>query len=99
MTDSAVQAPTVLVYLPHQLRAQVKGRRSIQASGNTVRELIDSLDAQFPGLRFNFCYETGDLRQFVRVYVDGEDVHYLQELDTPLTDSSTVHILHSVAGG
>ena len=61
--------------------------------------VIAALDAQYPGLRFNLCHETGELRPFVNIFLEGESVRFLQGLDTPLMGGATVHIIHSVAGG
>lgn len=57
------------------------------------------LDSEYPGIVFRICYETGELRPFVNVFVGSENVKYLQGLDTPVGDGDTVFIVHSVAGG
>ncbi len=90
---------SVTVTLPTALRARVGQRTHIPVSGQTIREVIDSLDHEFPGLRFNFCYETGELRPFVNIFLDGVNVRYLSGLDTPVHDGAAIHILPSVAGG
>ncbi len=64
-----------------------------------MREIIVALDQVFPGLRFNFCTETGELRPFVNIFVDGRNIRYAAALDTPVAAGSVVYILHSVAGG
>ena len=64
-----------------------------------MREIIDALERDYPGLRFNICHETGELRPFVNVFLDTEEVRYLQGLDTPVRPGATIHIIHSVAGG
>src|SRR5947209_20295590 len=97
--DPSTTAPTVQVTIPHPLRSKVGNRRAVMASGHTVREILDSLEHSFPGLRFNLCYETGELRPFVNIFLEGENIRYLQGLDTPVTASATLHILPSVAGG
>jgi len=68
-------------------------------AGHTIREIIDALDQNYPGLRFNLCHETGELRPFVNIFLNRENIRYLQGLDTPVTAGATVHILQSVAGG
>jgi len=68
-------------------------------AGRTIREIIDALDQNYPGLRFNLCHETGELRPFVNIFLNRENIRYLQDLDTPVTPGATVHILQSVAGG
>lgn len=69
------------------------------ATGRTVREIIDALEHDFPGVRFNLCYETGELRPFVNIFLNRENIRYLQGLDTPVPNGATLHILQSVAGG
>jgi molybdopterin synthase sulfur carrier subunit len=64
-----------------------------------VREIIDALDRDFPGLRFNLCYETGELRSYVNIFVEKENIRYLQGLETVVTTGVTLHIIQSVAGG
>lgn len=97
--DPSRAVPTVQVTIPHALRSKVGHRRTVMASGYTVREILDSLEHNFPGLGFNLCYETGELRPFVNIFLEGENIRYLQGLDTPVTASATLHILPSVAGG
>ena len=90
---------SVTVRLPPALRDRASGQRSVAVNGRTVREIIDAREASHPGLRFNLCHETGELRPFVNVFLDQENVRYLQGLDTPVQPGATVHIFHSVAGG
>ncbi len=97
--DRAVPIPTIPVSIPPALRSRVGGRSKVTAAGGTIRELIEALDQQFPGLCFNLCYETGQLRPYVNIFLDRENIRYLQGLDTPLSPSATVAILPSVAGG
>ena len=91
--------PTATVTLPHALRSKIGNRKSVTVTGHTIREIIDALDADFPGLRFNLCYETGELRSYVNIFLERENIRYLQGLDTPVTTGTTISILQSVAGG
>lgn len=90
---------TVLVHLPAQLRERTQQQATITVAAGDVREIIAALDEVFPGLRFNLCTETGELRPFVNVFVNGRNIRYLDILDTPVSAGATLHILHSVAGG
>ena len=90
---------TVEVRIPSALLARTGHRRSVSVSGGTIREVIDALEQDYPGLRFNVCYETGELRPFVNIFLEQEDVRYLDGLDTSVAPGSTIHIFHSVAGG
>jgi molybdopterin synthase sulfur carrier subunit len=97
--DSSTTIPTVIVSFPHALRARIGDRRSVVATGRTVREIIDVLEHDFPGLRFNLCHETGELRPYVNIFLDRANIRYLQGLDTPVQAGATMYILQSVAGG
>ena len=97
--DSQATIPTVTVILPHVLRVKIGNRKSVTVAGSTIREVIDALDHDFPGLRFNVCHETGELRPYVNIFLDREDIRYLQGLDTPVRSGANIHILQSVAGG
>ena len=97
--DSRESAPRVLVHLPYALRSVVGNRASVTAAGPTVRAVIDALEHDYPGLRFHLCYETGELRPFVNIFLNRVHIRYLEGLDTPLPHDAILHILPSVAGG
>jgi molybdopterin synthase sulfur carrier subunit len=97
--DLSDATPIATVIFPHALRARVGNRTSITLAGNTVRAIIEALDQALPGLRFNLCYETGELRTYVNIFLERENIRYLQGLDTPVHTGATLHILQSVAGG
>jgi molybdopterin synthase sulfur carrier subunit len=97
--DSQSAILSVTVILPHVLRTKVGNRKSVTVTGNTIREVIQALDRDYPGLEFNICYETGELRPYVNIFLNRESIRYLQDLDTPVTPGAIVHILQSVAGG
>lgn len=97
--DATVATSTVTVLLPGALAARTGHRVMLRVAGGSVRDVIDALEADYPGLRFQVCVETGELRPFVNVFLNGEHVKYLDGLDTPVTEGATLHILPSVAGG
>ena len=97
--DSSITTPNVTVSLPNALRARAGNRNTVMASGRTIREIITALEHDFPGLRFNLCYETGELRPYVNVFLERENIRYLDGLDTPVHDGAMIYILQSVAGG
>ena len=86
------------VRIPPTLRSETQGAREVEASGGTVRELLDDLTARFPALRSQLL-EDEDIAPFVNVYVEGEDVRTKDGLDTAVDDSSTVILLPAMAGG
>lgn len=97
--DQAIAEASVTVLLPGELHARAGGRQLVRVEGATLRAVIDALEHAYPGLRFNLCYETGELRPFVNVFVNGVHVRYAQGLETPIPAGATIHILPSVAGG
>jgi molybdopterin synthase sulfur carrier subunit len=87
------------VWIPQVLRSAVGGQKQVELEGATVRELVDALVAKFPALRQQLLGEDGDLNRFVNVYVNGQDVRYLNGLETPVADKDEVRLLPAMAGG
>lgn len=88
----------VVVRIPTQLRGATGGEATASAEGETVGEVLDSLFDRFGDLRTRIT-EDGELRRFVNVYVGGEDVRFLDGLETGVADGDEVTILPAVAGG
>lgn len=86
------------VSIPTILRQYTEGAKAVSGGGGTLAELLDDLEARFPGLRERLL-DDGSLRRFVNVYVNDEDVRFLGGLATALTDGDTVTVLPAVAGG
>ncbi len=78
---------------------QLVGAKAVQGQGATVGELLASLDARYPGFKDQISGEDGQLHRFVNVYLNDEDVRYLQALDTPVKEGDIVSILPALAGG
>ncbi len=87
------------VKIPTILRTYTEGAKSVKASGDTLAALLDSLDADHPGLKGRLVTQDGGLHRFVNVYVNDEDVRFTGSLDTKLQDGDAVTILPAVAGG
>ncbi len=87
------------VKIPTVLRAQVDGLTSVAIEGATVGEVFESLVTQYPGLRSNLLGDDGGMHKFVNVFVNDDDIRYLDRLDTKLSDGDEVAILPAVAGG
>jgi sulfur-carrier protein len=88
----------VTVKIPTQLRAATDGEASTEVEGSTVGEVLDALYDRYDDLRDRIA-EDGGLRRFVNVYVGGEDIRFLDGLDTSVEDGDEVTILPAVAGG
>jgi sulfur-carrier protein len=89
---------SVTVKIPTQLRAATDGESSADVEGSTVGEVLDALYDRYGELRSRIA-EDGGLRRFVNVYVGGEDIRFLDGLETPVEDGDEVTILPAVAGG
>ncbi|HVF77592.1 MAG TPA: ubiquitin-like small modifier protein 1 [Solirubrobacteraceae bacterium] len=89
---------SITVKLPTQLRDTVGGASSVQAEGATVGEALESVFTSHAELR-DRLYQDGDLRRFVNVYLGGEDIRFLDGLQTALPDGAELTILPAVAGG
>ncbi len=89
----------VTVKLPPQLRTATGGASAVEASGTTVGEVLDQVYARHGELRERIAGEDGSVRRFVNVYVDGEDMRFLDGLATPVRDGAEVQVLPAVAGG
>ena len=87
-----------LVRITPVLRTEAGGEREVEASGRTVRELLEDLSRRLPALGSR-VYAEGAIHSFVNVYVDGEDVRTRDGLETPVRDGATVILLPAMAGG
>ncbi|MCL4541649.1 MAG: MoaD/ThiS family protein [Chloroflexi bacterium] len=90
---------SIHVRIPSPLRRLTNGESEVEVQGATLREAVAALEQQYPGLNGRICEETGELRRFVNIYVNGEDVRFLQGLETPLKERDEVSIVPAVAGG
>jgi len=89
----------VNVRIPTQLRTLTAGAGEVPAEGGSVGEVLKALDAAYPGFAERLFDEGGDLRRFVNVFLDDEDVRFLEGLATPVHGGQTVSIVPAVAGG
>jgi sulfur-carrier protein len=88
-----------VVRIPPVLRSHVGDSKQVEVAGSTVGELIGELAERHPGLRDQIFGPDGGLHRFVNVYLNGQDVRYLDELATPVSDRDVVIILPAMAGG
>ncbi len=86
------------VRVPTILRPYTKDAKVVEARGATVAEIIADLEANYPGIGERLMDERG-LRRFVNVYLNDEDVRFLQGLETPVVDGDSITVLPAVAGG
>ncbi len=89
----------VTVLIPTPLRKLTNDEESVTASSGTITTVIEDLEGQFPGLAARLTDESGSLRKFVNIYVNEEDVRFLQGKETEIKDGDTVSIVPAIAGG
>jgi molybdopterin synthase sulfur carrier subunit len=89
----------VTVLLPTLLRSHADGAATVSADGSTVGEVFKALINRYPGLAENLLGDDGSLHKFVNVYRNDDDIRYLDQLDTLVSDGDEIAILPAVAGG
>ena len=88
-----------VVKIPTVLRPQVGGNKEVELAGATVGAVVDALTAQYPSLKSQLLTADGELNRFVNVYVNGQDVRYLDGLATAVAERDEVRLLPAMAGG
>ena len=90
---------TVQVLIPTPLQKFTNDEASVELDATSVDALVDALDNRYPGLKGRLCDEVGKLRRFLNVYVNSEDIRFLDNQATALKDGDEVSIVPAVAGG
>ena len=90
---------SVLVRIPAPLRAITEGESEVQLDGASVAVVLEKLESRFPEMRRRLWDEGGQLRRFVNLYVNGEDIRFLSGVETALSAGDEVSIIPAVAGG
>ena len=88
-----------VVKIPTVLRPQVGGNKEVELAGATVGAVVDALTTQYPSLKSQLLTADGELNRFVNVYVNGQDVRYLDGLATAVAERDEVRLLPAMAGG
>jgi molybdopterin synthase sulfur carrier subunit len=89
----------VQVKIPTPLRKYTGGAGGVEADGGTVAALVNDLDRRYPGIKDRICDEGGEVRRFVNIFVNGEDIRFLSHLETPLKSGDELSIVPAIAGG
>ena len=89
----------IKVRIPTPLRPLTKNQGEVEATGTSIAEIIDNLNSAYSGLKDRLCDEKGELRRFVNIYVNEEDIRFLKGRDTVLKDGDEVSIVPAIAGG
>jgi sulfur-carrier protein len=88
----------IKVQIPTPMREQTGGKAEVEVAGGTVKAALADLQRQFPGVGPKL-FDNGKLRPYINVFVNDEDIRYLDEMDTALTDGQTIALIPAVAGG
>ena len=87
------------IRIPVPLRKFTGGTDEVSAAGANVAEIIEDLERNHPGVKARLCEEDGKVRRFVNIYVNDEDIRFMQNLDAPVGDDDEVSIVPAMAGG
>jgi sulfur-carrier protein len=90
---------SVRVRVPTPLRKFTQGAEEVNAQGGSIKAIVEDLEKNYPGIKERICDETGKVRRFVNVYVNGDDIRFLQNLETALKDGDNIAIVPAIAGG
>ena len=90
-------ASTIRIPTPH--RTLTNDQETLEVESNTIGGAIDEIEGKFPGIKERLVDEEGEIRRFVNVYVNEEDIRFLENQDTPLKDGDDVSIIPAIAGG
>ena len=89
----------VNVRIPTPLRKLTQDKDTVQSTGKTINEIVENLEKQYPGLRERLCDERGELRRFVNIYLNDEDIRFAQGKATAVKDGDEISIIPAIAGG
>ena len=89
----------IKVRIPTPLRPMTGGKNEVEIAGSTIAEIIENLGEAHPGIKERLYDEKGEVRRFINIYVNEEDIRFLTGKDTPLKDGDEVSIIPAIAGG
>lgn len=90
---------SVTVRVPTPLRSFTNGAEEVPIEGNTIQEIVDNMEANHRGIKERICDENGKIRRFLNVYINDEDIRFLQNQNTAVKDGDTISIVPAIAGG
>ena len=90
---------SVIVRIPTPLRKLTQNKPEVEVSGNNIELLIDDLDANYPGIKERIYDESDNIRRFVNIYLNDEDIRFLEGKSTAVNDGDEVSIIPAIAGG
>ena len=87
------------VRIPAPLQKLARGEEQISASGEKVRDVLENMEANYPGIKSKLVADDGSMRRFVNIYLNEEDIRFLEKLDTRVKEGDTISIIPAIAGG
>lgn len=89
----------VKVRVPTPLQKLTGDKSEVSAEGKNIKEVIDNMEANYPGIKERLYSEDGELRKFINIYINEEDIRFLQSDDTEVNDNDVISIIPAIAGG
>ena len=90
---------SIVIRIPTPLRKMTNGQAKVEVDSTVLGELVEKLNSEFPGFKDRLVDEEGELRYFVNIYLNGEDVRFMEGLKTATSDGDEISIVPAVAGG
>jgi molybdopterin converting factor small subunit len=87
------------VRIPTPLRKYTENQEEVAVAGGTIKEVLDGLEKNYPGIKERICDDSGAVRRFVNVFVADEDIRFLDNLDTSVQEADEISIVPAIAGG
>ena len=89
----------IQIKIPASLRKFVANQETVAVDGGDVRQALDALEAKHPGIKSKLCDDSGNVRRFINIYANSEDIRFLDNLDTRLAEGAELQIVPAIAGG
>jgi len=90
---------SVQIKIPASLRKFVANQDTVSVDGGDVRQALDALESAHPGIKSKLCDDSGNVRRFINIYANSEDIRFLENLETRLADGAELQIVPAIAGG
>jgi molybdopterin synthase sulfur carrier subunit len=89
----------ITVRIPTPLRKLTNGKGELQVAANNIGELIENLEKEYPGIKSRLCDESGNIRRFINIFINEEDIRFKENLKTSLKDGDDISVVPAIAGG
>ncbi len=89
----------VIVRIPTPLRRLTQNLAEVETEGTNIQTIIENLDTNYPGMKERICDDAGKIRRFVNIYLNDEDIRFLDGIETSVTDGAEISIIPAIAGG